>query len=173
MTFTPCPRPEPRPRKPPSRLRRTALPPRSKPIASSRVSIARKVRVRPIGKSEGAKLRASARALASDITLHRAGRVCVRCVGRATDAMHIYGKKAHPRIRFHLANLLAGCRPCHDWLGDCKLAKPSRMLRFVLSLPGGRERLDRLKTAMSYPERPVPEIEAELRETARAEGVRA
>lgn len=160
------PKPARRGPKPPTRLRRTALPPRSGRIA-------RKVRPRPVGKSDGAKLRAIAASLCSKITLAAHEGICIRCGGTATDAMHIYGKKAHPRVRFILLNLLPGCRECHEWLGDCKLAKPSRMLRFVLSLPDGRERIDEIKTAMSYPAASLRGVVAELRGIAARAGIAA
>ena len=37
------------------------------------------------------------------------------CKSMATDAHHVKGKKAYPRLRYDLDNGLALCRRAHDW----------------------------------------------------------
>jgi hypothetical protein len=42
-------------------------------------------------------------------------RHCERCLLVATDAHHVYGKKAHPELRHLLCNGVALCRKDHNW----------------------------------------------------------
>ncbi len=35
---------------------------------------------------------------------------------QGTDAHHVYGKKAHPKLRHVVANGVWLCRECHDWM---------------------------------------------------------
>ena len=96
---------------------------------------ARRVRPRPQGTSEVAKLEREADRLCSLITLGRTS-WCVRCqVMRATDTAHVFGRR-HNAVRHDLDNLLPLCRVCHQAVGSAFLSKPSRMERFYGSLYG-------------------------------------
>lgn len=126
--ITPCPKPTPRPRKPPSRLKRTALPPRSKPIAH-------KARPRPFRKGEAASLRRKAWDLVRKIVRSRAGHRCERCGYSSTlneaewlDPAHVLSRGSWPSMRLSLRNVRALCRRCHNEIGSAQtdITKPCR-----------------------------------------------
>ena len=55
----------------------------------------------------------------------RAGHVCEWCHAKATDAHHVFGKKAHPDLRHDVDNGVALCRlhhlEAHKWPMDFRL----------------------------------------------------
>lgn len=128
------------PKKPPTRLRRTRLTSRRSP------SPRRQKRLSAMSGRPRAKMMRACDALQSAIVLAR-GRcehverrqyiglegleveVLDRCTNPATDAAHVYGKKARPGLRYHPVNLLALCRAHHDLVGSCTAdpSKPSKM----------------------------------------------
>lgn len=82
--------------------------------------------LRRVGK-RGMNLRMLDRLL-REVVLRRDGNKCrfgVQCLfirshgttgrGHALQAMHIYGKGAHPALRYELKNVVAGCQPLHHW----------------------------------------------------------
>ena len=63
----------------------------------------------------------------------RPGHVCERCQGKATDAHHVFGRKAHAGLRGNLFNGVALCRACHQYAHS----HPVRFrLEFSLFRPG-------------------------------------
>jgi 5-methylcytosine-specific restriction endonuclease McrA len=50
----------------------------------------------------------------SSFVRKRALGMCEYCGGLGSDAHHIYGRKAHPALRFAPINGIALCRRCHN-----------------------------------------------------------
>lgn len=100
--MTPCPKPAKRPKAQPRR-------------------ITRRVRPRPRAAGDRAKAMREAASLWSRIVRAKAGNDCEaacfewECNRPAHDAAHVFGKKAHPRIRYLLLNGISLCRQDHDF----------------------------------------------------------
>jgi hypothetical protein len=88
-----CPKPEKRGRKPPKRIARTIR---------VRARSARRGTVEKLDREWSAKVREGVG-------------YCewTGCFREPTDAHHIFGKKAHPSLRYEMGNGIALCRPCH------------------------------------------------------------
>lgn len=134
MTALFLPKPARRGPKPPTRLRRTALPPRSGRIG-------RKVRVR---KQQGGALAAMVREadrLWSLVVRALENNECRPCkhwygqVHEATDAAHIF-RRGRMSTRHVTMNGVPACRTAHDYLGSAAVGKPTRMGRYVISTRG-------------------------------------
>lgn len=97
-------KPEKAPRKPRGRIRRTSRPRRS-------------ARPRIASLSPRAALRRRRDREWADVVKSRAeGRCECPCRQPGTlDAHHVFGKKAHPKLRHELDNGIALLRPCHRW----------------------------------------------------------
>lgn len=154
------PKPTPRGPKPPTRIRRSAPP-------------ARRTRVRQMKKGETAALRRECERLCSLITLTAHSLCECGCGRRSTEAAHILNKKAWPRVRYYLRNLMALAHPCHLRLRDANvsLTKPSPMRDLVLSLPGGRERWDAILWVSAGPRQDLAAVRDGLRACARMNGI--
>lgn len=169
------PKPEPRPPKVRKPVARKTWLRRGCPPRRSRVTTVRRKRIHSVGKSEGAKLRAEARALCSKITLAAHPLCECGCGRKSTDAAHILNKKAYPRVRFYLRNILALAHECHVVYGDANvsLTKPSAMRDLVLSMPGGRERWESILWVAAGPRPDLRVVADFLRTVARQMGIAA
>lgn len=166
--MTPIAKPTPRGPKPRRPLKRTA-------IARSRTPIARKARVKRMKTGERATLRREAERLCSRITL-TAHPVCECGCGRpSTEAAHILGKKAWPRVRYYLKNLLALAHECHVELREATvdLTKPSAMRDLVFSLPHGRDSWESILWVASGPRHDIGDVVEGLRMIARSLGLKS
>lgn len=61
----------------------------------------------------GGRLIARAERACSRLARERVGGHCEICGGRGTEAAHIFGKGAHPNVRFDGRNLVWACHECH------------------------------------------------------------
>ena len=61
-----------------------------------------------------------------------------RCIQLCTDAHHIYGKRAYPRLRYDMDNGIALCRVHHE---EWHRAPVSRRVWFAAQYPGAWKRL--------------------------------
>lgn len=92
--------------KPPKRIAR------KKPVPRASRPIVRHVRVARVSAKRPRVVTADSRWSAA--VMKRDRRTCQLCGRLSTDAHHVYGKKAHPKLRHVLDNGIALCRLNHD-----------------------------------------------------------
>jgi len=134
----------------------------------------RRVRLRAVGQ-RGLKLK-DLDELLHDAVVKRDAYRCMRCTRCreqvVLQAAHIYGKRAHPRMRYYLPNVITLCKGCHfRWwhrVGFGREAAPNNEVREWCLKVLGTEWMSDLDTragepSQGRPKRDMKKIEAELR----------
>jgi len=143
----------------------------------------RRTTLRSVGK-RGLRLKDLDKIL-HEVILTRDGHRCRKCNappqpgrGNALQAAHVYGKLAHPAMRYYLPNVITLCQRCHfGWwhkVGFGREAAPNNEVRdwCVLTLgPDYMQALDAMagERSQGKPKRDMRRIEAELREALNAD----